>query len=306
VALSTRERRQLAGDIEVTIRPRAIAVRIVALLWTMSTIAVSSAQARNPEIARLIDQLERVTDEGIGFHATAWGAGFIGVDMEPEFRGGVLGAPKPAVSPVVRDLVRIGVAALPDLIDHLSDRRETKLKFGGFMGMWHSDEYDPRRRPAQKYEPGRQVCPAYDPTKERYVSGYTLRVGDLCFVAIGQIVNRNLLAVRYQPSGCLVINSPVETPALAEKVRRDWSGLTAQQHKRSLVRDALAPAFDADPLAAVRLLYYYPDDGEKVVLRLLNRRLVNNSITWHFISERLVLEPDGSHWQNLIDEFGRK
>ncbi len=52
---------------------------------------------------------------------------------------------KPVVSPPLRSLVQKGVAALPELIDHLSDRRETKLRMGGFMGMWRSDEYDPRQ-----------------------------------------------------------------------------------------------------------------------------------------------------------------
>jgi len=41
---------------------------------------------------------------------------------------------------------------------------------------------------------------------------YTVKVGDVCYAIIGQIVNRSLMAVRYQPSAGLVINSPIEMP----------------------------------------------------------------------------------------------
>ncbi len=280
----------------------AKSLRIASLVAVASLIAAALTRAEEPGIARLIDQLAEVSEAGIGFHPTAWANGFIAVDEEPGFQGGIIGSQKPVASPPLRSLVQKGVAALPELIDHLSDRRETKLTMGGFMGMWHSDEYDPRRRAPLKYLPGPKPSPKYDPSRERPVreNKYTLRVGDLCFVAIGQIVNRHLNAVRYQPSVCLVINSPVETPSLAESVRKDWKGLTVEQHKQSLTIDALAPAYDADPGALVRLLFYYPEDGEKVALRLLNRPLYNDSLVWSFVAQRLVKEKNPARWQALI------
>jgi hypothetical protein len=288
--------------------------RCVKSLWSALLIAVATpitaafTRADEPGVAKLIDQLAEVGEAGIGFHPTAWADGFIAVDQEPGFQGGIISSQKPVVSPPLRSLVQKGVAALPQLIDHLSDRRETKLTMSGFMGMWHSDEYDPRRRAPLKYLPGPKPSPKYDPSRERPVreNKYTLRVGDLCFVAIGQIVNRHLNAVRYQPSGCLVINSPVETPSLAESVRKDWKGLTAEQHKQSLIRDALAPAYDADPGALVRLWFYFPLDGEKVALRLLYRPLYNDSLVWSFVAQRLVKEKNPARWQAVIDEFGRE
>ena len=57
---------------------------------------------------------------------------------------------------------------------------------------------------------------------ERHFSGtYTVKVADVCYTLIGQIVNRHLLAVRYQSSGGPIVNSPLEAPSLAEKVRKD-------------------------------------------------------------------------------------
>src|SRR5260370_38661669 len=90
------------------------------------------------------------------------------------------------------------------------------------MGIWHSDEYSSRHR-----EAGRQPAGVNTRDRERSIDRYTLRVGDLCYVAIGQIVNRHLSALRYQPTLCLVINSPVGTPALADVVRKEWTARTA-------------------------------------------------------------------------------
>src|ERR1041385_8146191 len=79
---------------------------------------------------------------------------------------------------------------------------------------------------------------------------------------VGQIVDRFLDAVRYQPTAILYINSPVQRPQLAERTRRDWSGLTPTAHLNSLLADLNASA-DADghldpSYALVRLRYYYP------------------------------------------------
>lgn len=282
-------------------------LRAASSLILVGSLATAGAnRAGDPEVNRLIDRLTQVGEEGLGYQATAWGAGFIPVEMEPEFRGGILGSQRPVVDPAMRELVRKGVAALPDLIDHLSDRREAKIRMRGFMGMWHSDEYDPRRRPPPRYVAGRSPVPELEMgSPRRPVDSYTLRVGDLCFVAIGQIVNRDLNATRYQPSLCLVINSPVETPELAERVREDWGGLTAEEHKRSLMRDALAPQFNADPLALTRLWFYYPEDGEALALKLLGRPLYDDAVVVDFLDNRLVKEKDADRWQLLIEGFRR-
>ena len=95
----------------------------------------------------LIKRLGETSDFGVGFHPTAFVQGFVADDLEPKFAGGILGSSKPKVHPAMKELVRRGVDALPDLIDHLSDKTETGISVGtsGFAGAtWHSDEYDPR------------------------------------------------------------------------------------------------------------------------------------------------------------------
>jgi hypothetical protein len=89
-------------------------------------------------------------------------------------------------------------------------------------------------------------------------------------------------------------------------VSKNWKSLTALEHKQSLTSDALAPAYDADPGALVRLWFYYPQDGEKVALKLLSRPLYNDSVVWSFITDRLVKEKDPARSQDSIDEFRRE
>ncbi len=220
----------------------------------------------NYSVEELIDRLQDVAVQGLGTHSTAWAEGFLATDEEPRFRGGVLGSAKPAVSPMMRELVRRGVSGLPGLLDHLEDRRPTCLVIkhfgGGFGGMWHSDEYDCRYADQDKQPPGVNTRREDDLTS---VGGYRVRVGDLCFVAIGQIVNRRMHLVRYQPSACIVLNSPVETPSLAEAVRKDWGGLTAEHHEESLIEDSKDSSEYVTAPALVRLRFYYPKAAARMV-----------------------------------------
>ena len=259
--------------------------------------------------AELIARLQDESKQTLGTHATAWASGFLAVDEEPRFRGGILGSARPARSATLRELVRRGTAALPDLLRHLDDPRPTKLviEHGGMIGaLWYSDEYDPRHGDPKK-QPGKVNTGMGDGTgKDTHVEDqrYTIRVGDLCYVALGQIVNRDLKAVRYQPTACVVINSPVQTPTLAAATRADWAGLTPEEHAGSLAQDA----YDKSPYAASsavrRLLFYYPAAGEKVAVRLLSRPLYDDAAVWDF-TELLAREKDAARWGPLAAEFRR-
>ena len=171
--------------------------------------------------------------------------------------------------------MQIGSRALPALIKHLSDKRETKFvedhSVGG-VAMWFTIEYDPRTSDPQHRPAGVNQARGMDRAQLVPNKKYTLKVGDLCFVAVGQIVNRDLEAMRYQPTAQEYINSPVHTPALARAVAKDWDGLTADAHRKQLEDDATRYWPSAGAEAVKRLLYYYPADGERIALELLNRR----------------------------------
>jgi hypothetical protein len=268
---------------------------------SQTTPLVNQLHARHATNKELIDQLVTVSEYGVGFHPTAWASGFVAVEDEPSFEGGILGSKKPRVHPAMKELVGRGVRALSDLMDHLSDKRKTGLSISahGFSGAtWHSDEYHSR------YREDDRLPLEVNTGKEQYLrEDYTLRVGDLCYVAIGQIVNRGLRAVRYQPSGCYVINSPVATPALAEVVKREWGKLSAKEHELSLIADARTPYWAGPPPALARLSFYYPAAAEKTAVPLLARRLYNNDIVWDFIQDELVTQTEADDWRRLIRRF---
>src|SRR5438105_4100924 len=49
-------------------------------------------------------------------------------------------------APAMERLAALGARALPGLVDHLTDARETKVVVKRPAAMWFSDEYDPRYR----------------------------------------------------------------------------------------------------------------------------------------------------------------
>jgi len=76
-------------------------------------------------------------------------------------------------------------------------------------------------------------------------------------------------AVGYQESGGLIVNSPIEAPSLAEKVRNDWGNADVETLRQSLLEDIRAtnqpkrisradyiPRFVSPALA--RLRFYFP------------------------------------------------
>src|SRR5262249_25418204 len=103
---------------------------------------------------------------------------------------------------------------------------------------------------------------------------YTYRVGDICLLALGEIVNRYYDLVRYQATAMYIVNSPVEDQKLCQQMRSIWSRQdSAKTLFESLLLDyssdgvlnGKAPAglrratrFQAG--AVVRLLYYFPEE----------------------------------------------
>jgi hypothetical protein len=220
-------------------------------------------------LERLVSDLALIDAPAPGLTGMANYSTFMAEDEEPGFSGGVLGVPRPTISPQMRELVRRGLAALPVLIRHLDDRRATKLTIEDSQILTYrvfGEEYDPRTRPAcysACWQDRREECAACVRERRKQeeqwppIDGaYQVKIGDVCFVLIGQIVNRNLNAVRYQPSGNQYVNSPVERPSLAEKVRADWAGLDAQAHEASLRADVNTHPLFREALA--RLRFYYP------------------------------------------------
>jgi hypothetical protein len=160
--------------------------------------------------------------------------------------------------------------------------------------MWFSDELpgNPASADEQKVIESRPRLDAlpnhFQADKLEKVDSYTVTVGDVCFVIIGQIVNRPYEATRYQMTGCVVLNSPTHDPALAKEVRDLWSAANPTQHLiESLLTDFVTEKIDypgehympsrwirpsdLQTGAAMRLLYYFPRQSVSMVADQLRR-----------------------------------
>jgi hypothetical protein len=175
------------------------------------------------------------------------------------------------------ELVRRGAAALPDLLKHLDDTRKTKAIISPMSGRIIYTLNLDRNARTSRVKPGTMRVNsrrAQDHgVKDNGALGrifggfggatgggsYNVAVGDLCFEAIGQIVNRSYTASGYRPSGIILVNSPVMSDDLCKAVRDEWSGFTAVQHRASLVADVETPDYPGRAQEGIKtLLRYYP------------------------------------------------
>jgi hypothetical protein len=207
---------------------------------------------------RDIAELASVEAAGIGFSPSMTGMQFLPDPNSDEQGMIVLGEAPPQRSPVLTRLVAAGADAMPALLRCLDDATPTKLPPMKAM-MWQadSDEYDFNRRTTRPPTGVNRDRAPGDPVD------HVVTVGDMCFVALGQIVNRSWSAVRYQPTGGLVINSPPASPALRDAIRAEWGSVTRESLRASLVRDFREPDFEGRRVGALLRLRYYAPDAAK-------------------------------------------
>lgn len=157
-------------------------------------------------------------------------------------------------------LVKLGPKAVPALLEHLSDDRKTK------SAMEHSGGFGFMSIGCDKGDEGK----VEEEPKKMSLGGvrYTFRVGDFCYAALGQIVNRDYDLAHYQPSNIHFVVSVPHTKQLIADVRKEWTGLTPEKHRALLVKDFETERSDG---ASVRLAYYYPELLEAHALQQLER-----------------------------------
>lgn len=232
-------------------------VLCIAILFFAATSAHAETDYGALSNAQLIDQLATLDKPVVGADGLGLYDGFIAAPETLGMSMGIVGAPRPAVPPQMVELVRRGVRALPDLLAHLTDARPTGIvvgnaskKFEDMNYMWQvfANEY------RDKVPVGRS------PVERSFAGPYTVKVGDLCFSLVGQIVGRWLTAVRYQATAGLVINSPLETPELARLARRDWRGTTVAGFRRYLLAEVMTDLSLRYEAALMRLRFYFPTD----------------------------------------------
>lgn len=207
------------------------------------------------------------------------------VDAEPD-----------TVKKIRSELAHLGVRAMPSLISHLKDARETRdTRQAGPCLMWHDNRY------YRRYRDPRTALPNVNSNRfaGAHIKSYTMRIGDVCFEAIGHIVGRPLGVVCPIPTACIVVNSPVETPEIADAVKREWSGLTVSDHKRELEQEAYDPFIYAEPYVIEQLMEYYPADGERLIVRLLSRTFYCVDDIWNVAQEEMMKVEGPVHWRSI-------
>jgi hypothetical protein len=243
----------------------------------------------------LIDSLASVDSPDYGLSTTMSGTSFSPVSGHSH--AGVLlltdHALKPA--PAIKQLVEHGPEALPLLLGALDDQRPTKIELehtGGFGSMWFANELN--GNPVNPVE--QRILGTRKPDLgflEKHIDSYTIKIGDACLVAIGQIVGRGYQAVRYQSTACIVINSPTQDPEIRKLVRAIWESNDPRQRLfESLLTDYATVADyvegesfdiwgiagDLQTEATMRLLYYFPKESTPLIAkRLLELRVQNVS-----------------------------
>ena len=276
---------------------------LLALIPCVVTFACPSTA--NDEVDKLIDQLTEVTEPGVGYSAYFSGSTFLPYADAEQLATFVFGGTYRSESNVLRAIVAKGAEAVPSLLKHLSDDRKTALEpLGAIMWMDFPDEYDYNVRTRNKAPPN--VNRDTLDSKEIHPNSHTVTVGDLCFVAIGQIVNRNYCATRYQPTGGLIVNSPTYSKRLRDVLIADLSNLTTETHRHALIQDFRNPDHEDRRIGAYRrLCYYYPNAVEPLVLETLEQPTIDTLKTWDFCRETLYPAQPGDR-QRLCDEFIRE
>ena len=248
-----------------------------------------SSTASAEEVAQIkkhIANLANIERPDFGLSGTMGGMAFAPVPGSGRSAGGfLLTDHQLKTSDDVRELVALGPRALPFLLDSLTDSTPTNLKLGKdnafFTVMKLATELD--SNPTNSTEQKAVASLLKTEWNGTSLRDYTVKVGDVCFVIIGQIVGRAYLAVRYQPSAIIIVNSPVEKPELAKAVRDIWSSPNAAQrllssllfdyategvfNGRSL--DGWSVASDLQCRAVLRLLHYFPQEASPMIAERL-------------------------------------
>jgi len=260
-----------------------------------------------PSVEKLIDQLQDTKESGYGYSPSLSGSQFLPRAGSAQMATALLGQSPPKASGPMTEIVRQGVKAIPDLIKHLDDSRPTQIPpVAGMMFTAWNDEYDYNRR-TTKTAPKDVNRDSF--RENHHPKDHQITVGDLCYVALGQIVNRHFSASRYQPSGGMVINSPTYSKALQAAIRNDYSEMTDAKLKAQLLEDFRKPDFeDRRNGAAMRLAFYYPDDLDNVVTAQLQVQTYDVFHVHKVVREQLYKEKTVAKRKALFDadvtEFG--
>ena len=267
----------------------------IIFLWPITLPAQENIEA-------LIDQLVEIDKPGTGYAQYFSGSNFLPYEDTEQIGTLIIGATARDRSPTLKKIVEAGIGAVPVLIKHLDDDRKVNLpsiESGGIMWIAFNREYDFNRATAKEAPKGVNVDGLHHSAGQP--DRHEVTVGDVCFVALGQIVNRSWSAVRYQPTGGRIISSPTQSKDLRQAIIDEWGKLDRQTHRKKLIEDFQTPDWEPRKIGAyIRLSYYYPGDVEKLVLDFLDRPIASSDKTRELVKE-ITAVTDPADRKNVLD-----
>ena len=148
-------------------------------------------RATEAEIRKLIASLAEIKEPYVGLSPTVSGRAFAAVTGMKKIDTMVLTNHRLKTPEPLKRLVQLGPEALPHLLQALDDKTPSKLVI----------------------EPKGALNVGFPKDGKPYV----VKVGDVCYVALGQIIGQPYNCVEYIPTGIISITSPVEDQ---ERARR--------------------------------------------------------------------------------------
>jgi len=253
------------------------------------------------DISELVDQLIEVETPDTGYSQFFSGSNFLPYQGSEQLGTLIFGATGRQRSPIMQKIVEAGFDAVPELLKHLNDARKVKLppiESGGFKWIAFNSEYDFNRATTKDLPKGVNLDSLGESKKQP--DRHEVTVGDLCFVALGQIFNRNWSCSRYQPTGGRIINSPTWSKALRKAGLEEWGTLDKDGHRKKLIEDFRNPDSEHRIVGAyLRLSFYYPQEVEPVVLELLDRPTPDGKKVYELFEQLVGVDDAALRKRNL-------
>ncbi len=196
----------------------------------------------------------------------------------------------------LKKLVNLGPQSIPQLIEHLDDDRLTGIHLDYRPITFDEEQLDSDENTIRKIN--------YDTE----VGRYTFMVGDLCYLVVGQIVNRQYRSVDCRPFQYYLIQSIPRSKKLRDEVRKSWYNLDKEKHKKSLLADfANTDPFDNEIFGALlKLAYFYPEGLDSILVKELNRPVYDNFEIGSFFRNFLFPAPTPMERKKIVETFIRK
>lgn len=233
----------------------------------------SITEVQAGQIRGLITQLATIDKPTVGLSGTLSGSAFAPLPDQKSRGAFLLTNQELGVSESLKKLVALGPRALPFLLEALDSPTPTKLTIKAFPGggMWYATELP--FSAVNSAERSVSRAPRRSPPTGEPIPYHTVTVGDVCFVILGQIVGREYQAVRYQPTACVIVTSPTQSPGLCATIREIWSAPDPTLRLfNSLCEDYASVGGYGELVcgAILRLLYYFPKEATALLVKRLD------------------------------------